>query len=100
MKIHQSVPSRLHNIFEFYKGANDLDNTEEVEHPRQNQPPSPTLQYKELPKERQDPGLTRATLKERLQARIDKEADANVKVDPQWDLKVVLPVRERFPTKE
>ena len=39
------------------------------------------IQQEEIPEEHQDPKLTRATLQERLQARIDDKADANVKVD-------------------
>ena len=81
---YQYVPVGFHNIFIFYQEDDEEEGIDEMDQPLQDQPPSPLNDPHEdfedqLEEER--PGLTRKTLKERLQERIANETNPNLKAN-------------------
>ena len=73
-----------------------------MEHQMQDVPPSPLNEPQDFLEEQKEEELvlTRVTLKDKLHPRIEVEEDATVKVDLQWDLKVVQLAQQRFPQME
>ena len=81
---YQYVPMGVHNVFIFYQEDDEEEDIDEMDQPLQDQPPSclndPHEDFEDQPKEER-PGLTRQTLKERLQDRITNESNPNLKAN-------------------
>ena len=92
----------LHSMFLFYQEEDKLEEFDEMEHQRQYLPPSPLNEPQDfLDKQKEkEPALTRVTLKDRLQTRIEVEEDATIKANLQWELKVMQLGEQRFPQVE
>ena len=81
---YQYVPEGVHNIFILYQEYEEEEDIDEMDQPLHNQLPYPLNDpYEEFenPPEEERPGLTRQTLKERLQERIAYEVDPRLKAD-------------------
>ena len=99
---YQYVLVGLHNIFMFYQEDEEAEGIDEIEQPMQDSPPSPLNEPQDFEEQagEEQQGLTRQTLKERLQERFANELDPNIKANLQWELHVVELAEQRFPKVE
>ena len=86
----------------FYQEDEEIESIDEMEQPMQDLPPSPLNEPQDLEEQvgEEQQGLTRQTLKEKLQDKTANEVDPNIKANLQWKLHVVKLAKQRFPKVE